>query len=173
MLQDVAAIATALGVTIVAVQLWYTRRQERVALEDRLTREYREITLRLPPEAFFDPREGMTSSQAPSFRHHLELDLHYIDLTNQQIFLRSQRRVSRRTWNMWREGIEDNLKYRPAFRGAWEYIDEHAWRSFMKVWSMTRDWDADPACWSPPWWDLSCSLRRRPRKLREEPFYPR
>jgi hypothetical protein len=93
-LSDIAAMATAAGVVLVAIQLWSSRRQTRTALEDELTKEYRQVALALPPEAFFDPPRGKPASE---FRDNRREYLWYIDLSNQQVFLRSQRRVSRGT----------------------------------------------------------------------------
>jgi hypothetical protein len=156
MLRDVASIATAIGVAIVALQLWYTRRQERVALEDRLTREYREITLKLPAEVFLE----IPGEPPPPFHEDLAIYLHYVDLTNQQAFLRSQRRISRRTWDLWRDGIRENLESRPAFREAWTYIRKNAGNGFNEVKAVTDSWDVDPALWDPPPWRVVSRLRR-------------
>jgi hypothetical protein len=158
-LSDFASLATALGVVLVAVQLWYSRQQARTALEDELSKEYREIALALPPEAFFDSGDG---EDVPEFATNLRDYLRYIDLTNQQVFLRSQRRVSRRTWRLWRDGIRDNLTQRPAFREAWCHLSARMGRSFDELKELTREWDVDPAWWDPPWW-------RRPfKRLRAE-----
>jgi hypothetical protein len=145
-LSDVVSIATAFGVVLVALQLWSGRRQTRTALEDALTKEYREIALAIPPEAFFDPPGGDPVTEFEEKRREY---LWYIDLTNQQVFLRSQRRISRGTWRQWRDGIEDNLRYRPAFRNAWSELSEQMARSFGELRRLQEDWDKDPAWWDP------------------------
>lgn len=63
-LSAVAELATAIGVVLVAVQLWYSRQGAKTALEDQLSIEYRDIALALPPEASFDPDAG---GEAPDF----------------------------------------------------------------------------------------------------------
>jgi hypothetical protein len=156
-LADLAALATALGVVGVALQLWYSRTQARTALEDGLTTEYREIVLNLPTDAFFEPSEART---ADGFMLHLRDYLRYVDLCNQQVFLRSQRRVSRKTWLLWRDGMEDNLTSRPDFLNAWAYLQQNMWRSFDELRRLAEDWDVDPGWWDPPWW------RRPVRRLR-------
>jgi hypothetical protein len=147
-LAALAEIATAAGVILVAVQLWIGRHQTRTALEDALSKEYREIALALPPAAFYDPPTG---KPIEAFDDHLREYLWYVDLSNQQVFLRQQCRVSRRTWRLWRDGIRDNLA-RPAFRNAWTQLSTHMARSFHELRRLEEDWDADPAWWDPPWW---------------------
>jgi hypothetical protein len=49
----------------------------------------------------------------------------YIDLTNQQVFLRRQGRITSETWHNWCEGIAHHFG-RPAFRDAWEQIRDKA-----------------------------------------------
>ena len=148
-LSDLAALATSLGVVLVAAQLSFARKQARTALEDELSKEYRDIALALPPEAFFDPATG---NDVQDFNADLPAYLRYIDLTNQQVFLRQQRRVSRRTWQLWRDGIYDNLAKRPTFAAAWLHLSERMRRSFHELRKLEEDFDADPAWWDPPWW---------------------
>jgi uncharacterized membrane protein YfbV (UPF0208 family) len=50
-IQDVASIATAIGVFFAAIQLWHTRARAITTFEDSLANEYREIVGRLPTEA--------------------------------------------------------------------------------------------------------------------------
>ena len=87
-LGDLASLATAAGVVLVAVQLVFGRLQRRTSFEDDLAREYRELAARLPAAAFFDvedPRRPL-----PPLEECLEHYVRYFDLSNQQVFLRME-----------------------------------------------------------------------------------
>lgn len=72
---------------------------------------------------------------------------HYIDLTNEQVFLRIQGRVTAATWRNWREGIEGHLS-RPAFQRAWEEIKLRAPESFTELRRLcASDFREDPKSW--------------------------
>jgi hypothetical protein len=56
----------------------------------------------------------------------------YIDLSNEQVFLRMYSRVSRSTWINWCEGIKTNLSHR-AFAQAWQIVKKQAVGSFEEL----------------------------------------
>jgi hypothetical protein len=130
--------------------------------EDDLAREYRELAARLPAAAFFDvedPRRPL-----PPLEECLEHYVRYFDLSNQQVFLRMERRVGRKTWGLWADGIRDNLE-RAGFHAAWEYIRRHSERSYNELASFYEHWSHDPAYWAPPIWRRPAkALRRAPNK---------
>jgi hypothetical protein len=141
-LGDLASLATAAGVVLVAVQLVFGRLQRRTSFEDDLAREYRELAARLPAPAFFDvedPRRPL-----PPLDECLEHYVRYFDLSNQQVFLRMEGRVGKKTWGLWADGIRDNLE-RAGFRTAWEYIRRHSERSYNELASLYDHWSHDPA----------------------------
>ena len=85
---DIAAVATAIGVGLTAWGLYLGRRQARVTFEDSITGDYREIVRRLPIEALLGQDVDETVIEASL------LDFYaYIDLTNEQIFLRAKGRI--------------------------------------------------------------------------------
>ena len=108
-------------------QLREPKQQAVTQFEDGLSREYRELTQRLPTEA-------LLGEELPEERYRETLDefFHYVDLSNEQVFLRLTGSVSLQTWNNWRDGIRNNLS-RPAFRRAWEEIKRRAPESFQEV----------------------------------------
>lgn len=117
-------MATALGVLIAGWQLWLAKRQAVTTFEDQLGGQYREIARRLPIEALLGETldERAYAEALPSFYH-------YFDLSNEQAFLHRQRRIRKRTWAEWREGIEQNLS-RPAFARAWAEVSARSPESF-------------------------------------------
>ena len=161
------SLATALGVLAVLVELAAGRRQRRTELEDGLSREYRTIAAALPPDALLDrPTTPANLNEVPNpgpDEAYLQLFLAYIDLCNQQVFLRMQRRISFATWKDWHWGIRDNLT-RERLAPAWSYIRMHAQSSFHELAELATCWHGDhddraprvayqdPALWERRWW---------------------
>lgn len=139
--QAIGSIATALGVFLAWWQLMHARRQARTVFEDALAKEYREIALRLPLGAMFE--------EEIDFEHHPEALVHfyhYIDLSNEQVFLRQNRRVCKQTWISWCGGIQSNLR-RPAFQKAWEEIKNRC-ADFQELRRLEKSgFRDDPASW--------------------------
>ena len=112
----IGSCATALAVGVAAVQIYYATRQEKTEFEDALTKEYREILVQLPTAVLLQ-REGAEEEVDRCF----PLFYRYIDLCNEQVFLRRKGRIRKSTWGDWCEGIQSNLQKR-GFREAWERI---------------------------------------------------
>lgn len=75
----------------------------------------------------------------------------YIDLTNKQIFLRLNGRISRATWLNWQDGIKSNLK-RPACAQAWARIKNGATGSFAELRKLEASgFEDDPLKWVAAW----------------------
>jgi hypothetical protein len=139
---DIAPIVTAIGVFIAVYQLWNTKRQAVTLFEDALTKEYREITGKLPTAALL----GEIIS-AELMRQHLPDFYRYFDLTNNQVFLRKIGRISPKTWQFWVDGIRTNLA-RPAFATAWADISRRAGADFSELKQLVVDgFNADPKTW--------------------------
>ena len=112
-LSALSSIATAVGVAVAAYQLFVTRRQATTTFEDTLNTQYRQAIERLPIEALFGEKLK-EQDQAELLPHFYR----YFDLCNEQAFLFSLGRVSKKTWENWEDGIRGNMA-RPAFRSAW------------------------------------------------------
>jgi hypothetical protein len=149
MLRDIALIFTAIGVVTGAASLLWARKQAQTGFEDSLAREYRDITRTLPIEA----RLGQPAppSGSPEFLAYIDGFFRYIDLTNEQIFLRQVGRVSGRTWAFWWSGIEANLGVdgRPGFLAAWEYIRSES-GEFDELARLLTENGSDPRHWRSP-----------------------
>jgi hypothetical protein len=143
LLRDVGALATAAGVAVGAYQLWLGRKQARTDFEDSLVSAYREIVSSLPVEALLD--EPLSDDDlAALLKRCRGVFYRYFDLTNEQVFLRQEGRVSPRTWENWRDGISHNL-HRNAFHCAWHDIEQNAQKDFQELRKLLRsDFGSDP-----------------------------
>jgi hypothetical protein len=104
-----------------------------------LTREYRELSRGIPVKAHLG--EELTKEE---FDAALSAIYQYIDLTNEQIFLRINGRIYKATWDNWVDGIQANFR-RPAFKQAWAYIQEHSKGSFDELRRLEKDgFSGDP-----------------------------
>ena len=140
---SVGSIATAVAVLLAAWQLHLGTIQARTEFEDELAREYRELARSIPPAVHLD-REVDGSD----FDHVFPALIHSVDLSNEQVFLRMNGRVSKVTWLNWRDGIQSNLR-REVFRRAWEEI-KAASTSFAELRRLEASgFSEDPWLWQP------------------------
>lgn len=143
-IQDPLSLATPASVLILAYQLWQRKKQFTTEFEDKLTDQYRDIVLEIPVEALLDDSDG------DRYEGDLIHYYRYLDLTNEQIYLRKEGRVSKVTWESWREGIEAHLE-RDDFKNAWEDIKDRT-KSFNELRGfMNDDCNDDPRYWDPGW----------------------
>lgn len=137
----IASVAGAAGVLFAFRQLRLSKLIAQTQFEDNLAREYRELAATLPVEALLGedlPDEEYMQAFPRLYR--------YIDLCNEQIFLRQQERVRPEVWNYWSSGIQSNLD-RPAFARAWREIRERC-DSFQELRRASDErFERDPACW--------------------------
>jgi hypothetical protein len=141
--ESVAALATAVGVSFAAYQLWQTHRQAVTSFEDTLAKEYRELAATLPTKALLE--QELTEKEA---LEGLDEFYHYFDLSNGQIFLRQIGRVSKKTWGFWSDGIRSNLR-RPAFKHAWQHVSSRVPNDFTELRRALReDFQKDPRSWN-------------------------
>jgi hypothetical protein len=143
-LGDVAALATAFGVALAAISLWRSEAHSQTQLEDRLAEQYRAITAELPLEALLGkpiPSHEMTNNLRAFYR--------YLDLSNEQVYLRMKGRVRRSTWREWSEGMRGNFR-RPAFKVAWTRIrTDTAKLDFDELArAVDEDFAHDPRSWT-------------------------
>lgn len=141
-LNEITALATTAGIFIAAWQLYLSQRQAAVAFEDSLANEYRKLASTIPTKAFLGEE-----LDASLLEKHIDEFYHYFDLCNSQIFLRQHGRVSKKTWNFWRDGIRSNLM-RPSFSMAWLYISQRATDDFSELKTLIdRNFLDDPKSW--------------------------
>ncbi len=142
LIQTIANVATAAGVFVAAWELLQAKKQDLIDFEDEFAREYRELAQKLPIKALLgdalDDREAQKA---------LRGFFHYVDLCNEQVFLRQNDRVSTSTWESWNRGMKSNLEL-PAFRAAWEEIKKRARTSFAELRRLeASNFQDDPVEW--------------------------
>ena len=132
----------AAGVMLVFWQIWLTKKQATTSFEDSMAKEYRELAAKIPTKALLG--EDLTEDE---YKDTFDEFYHYIDLSNEEIFLRQQNRVTKETWKYWLDGIESNLS-RPAFKRAWEEVKARNQDSFMELRRLEESsFQDDPLYW--------------------------
>ena len=144
-IQILAAIATVVGIPIVLFQLYLHSCQSVSTFEDQLTHEYRQIAAKIPVMAFlgqdFEP-EKYTDVREQIYN--------YLDLSNEQVFLRQMGRISTKTWTYWRDGIKSNLD-RKLFAQVWSDIKTYDNKQFQELQRLEKHFDIDPITWETNW----------------------
>jgi hypothetical protein len=144
LVSTLASVVMAVGVVFAWWEIRLTQKQAVMAFEDDFDREYREIIRQIPAKALL----GGDLDEA-EFGEAFRYLFQYIDLSNEQVFLRQIGRISPETWETWREGIEMNLRQR-AFKRAWEQIKAQASDTFTELQRLERSgFKEDPVSWKP------------------------
>jgi hypothetical protein len=136
----IASVATAVAVFFAWGQIRLTKQQAITQFEDGLGREYREIAQRIPVKALLGEE-----IEEKLYEEALDDFYHYIDLTNEQVFLRQNNRITLKTWENWCEGIKSNLS-RPTFKKAWTEIKSRATESFNELRRLEASGFKDDPC---------------------------
>ena len=138
----IAAIATAIGVAVAAWQIGQSRKLAQSSFEDSLDQQYRDLAHGIPVDALIG-RE-VAESQKTETR---ELVYNYLDLCNEQIFLRQKNRITVETWHDWCSGMESHLG-KPAFKAIWEEVKDQSPGSFSFLERLESDsFSSDPRRW--------------------------
>lgn len=134
--------ATVAAVLLGVRQLAEGRRQARTQFEDAMSREYRDLVQTIPTRALLG--EALSDAE---FADAFDELYRYVDLSNEQVFLRQKGRVSKDAWESWAAGMESNLAL-PTFRRAWAEIKEKAPGSFAELRRLeAKGFSVDPAAW--------------------------
>ena len=137
----IASLATAIGVCIAAWQIWESRKLVQTSFEDGLDQQYRHLAMNIPVDALIgksvDDEKGVLR----------EIIYNYLDLCNEQTFLRRKKRISKNRWEDWNTGIKDNLS-KPAFRVVWNEIKGTAPNTFTALEVLEKHkFEMDPTRW--------------------------
>lgn len=142
MFTAISSVATAFGVLMAVWQLWISRSLSQSAFEDSLAREYRDLVRKIPVDVLLG-REV----EAEKFTQVRELVFNYLDLTNEQTYLRGKGRIRRSTWHEWAEGARFNLNL-PMFQTVWKEVKQEAPDMFTELRRLdAENFNVDPRCW--------------------------
>lgn len=137
-----APYATLIGVIFAIYQFWRNVEQSKTSFEDSISKEYRDIFNNIPYKALIGKTLiGEEMTQASNVIYN------YIDLCNEQIFLRRTGRVREDTWNNWQEGMSINFSL-PIFL----YISEEVFKELPDSFTglkrvMSENYNTDPKNW--------------------------
>lgn len=139
----IASLATAVGVGIAAWQIWESRNLAQTTFEDSLDQQYRNLIMQIPVDVLLDKQTPVKKKEEVR-----EIIYNYLDLCNEQTYLRKKKRVTRPRWNTWCEGIRDNIN-KPAFKEVWEEVKLEAPASFSSLTQLEKEcFDCDPVKWN-------------------------
>ena len=138
----VASLATAIGVCIAAWQIWESRKLAQTSFEDGLDQQYRKLAMDIPVDILIG--KSINDDKKDDLR---EIIYNYLDLCNEQTYLRQKKRVSKHRWEEWNDGINDNLS-KPAFKEVWNEIKDKAPTTFTALDLLEKsEFKTDPANW--------------------------
>jgi len=107
--------------------------------EDSINKEYRDIIQRIPYKVLIG--EEVPSSEANAVHNEI---YNYMDLCNEQIYLRMSNRVSKKTWNNWQEGMKTNFELK-AFNDTSIQVFEKLPTNFSELQSVkVLNFSTDP-----------------------------
>ncbi|EPJ42945.1 MAG: hypothetical protein OFPII_44290 [Osedax symbiont Rs1] len=145
-----APYATTFGVIIAVWQLIKNNEQQRTSFEDSLNKEYREIVRRIPYKALIG--EELTISEKDTANNEI---YNYMDLCNEQIYLRISNRVRKNTWNNWQDGMQTNFSLKAFERTSTEVFKKLP-SNFLELKKVKRlGYKTDPKNWKRSEPDLS------------------
>ncbi len=137
-----ASVATAI---LVAVGVWEIRTGSKIAqaqFEDSLDQQYRKLSRDIPVDALI----GKDVPEA-HWLETRELIYNYLDLCNEQIFLRQKKRIRKDTWQDWCDGIRSHLE-KPAFQKVWGEVKTESATCFSFLERLEEEgFASDPATW--------------------------
>jgi hypothetical protein len=130
LIQTIVSVATVVAVVLTWLQLIQVRKQATTTFEDRLTEQYRRIMENIPTDIWLGAElKALDDGQRDRCRDAI---YRYIDLSNEEAFLHSKKRVTADTWIEWRKGIKTNMKL-PAFAEVWAEVNEKSPASFEEL----------------------------------------
>ncbi len=128
--QALASIATVILVILTWQQIRLVRKQATTTFEDSLAAQYRRIMESIPTDIWLGSQlktldiERQAQCRDAIYR--------YIDLSTEQAFLHTKKRVTDEAWNEWIEGIKGNMEL-PAFKEVWAEVVQKCPESFKEL----------------------------------------
>ncbi len=138
----VTSIATAVGVFLAAWQLWESRKLTQSSFEDSFDEKYRHLAYSIPVDALLSKKVKNENKQVAR-----EWIYNYLDLCNEQIYLRMKGRITYDRWIEWSKGIQQNLK-RPFFKEVLKEVEKDSLETFTYLERLLQEnYKNDPAKW--------------------------
>ena len=137
-----ASIATAIGVSIAVFELRESQKIAQTQFEDSMDQQYRELAKDIPVDALIGKR--VNDKQKLLTR---ELIYNYLDLSNEQIFLRKKKRIRYDTWLDWQAGIQSHLQ-KVEFKTVWDEVKAQSAGTFTSLERLEKmNFSEDPSKW--------------------------
>lgn len=128
--QALASVAAVVYVILTWHQIRLFRKQATTTFEDGLTAQYRRIMENIPTDIWLGSQlETLDAERKTQCRDAI---YRYIDLSNEQAFLHTKKRVTDEAWKEWIEGINGNIDL-PAFKEVWAEIRQKHPDSFKEL----------------------------------------
>ncbi len=130
LVQALAYIATVVYVILTWHQIKLFRKQATTTFEDSLTAQYRRIMESVPTDIWLgSPLKSIDEERQAQCRDAI---YRYLDLSNEQAFLHTKKRVTDEAWNEWIEGIKGNMEL-GAFKEVWAEVAQKFPDSFKEL----------------------------------------
>jgi len=140
---SIVSIFTSIGVLLAAFQLRVSSKIAQSEFEDSIDQQYRELAKGIPVDALIG--KSVSEDKKELTR---ELIYNYLDLCNEQTFLRKNKRVRKNTWIDWCAGIESNLE-KIEFDNVWSEIKQEAPKTFTFLEQLEKSrFQEDPSKWT-------------------------
>ena len=138
----IASSLTAIGVVIAAWEIRQGWKLSQTQFEDSLDQQYRELAKGIPVDALIG--KNVREEQKELTR---ELIYNYLDLSNEQVFLRQKNRIRKDTWLDWCSGINSHLG-KTEFQSVWQEIKAESPNTFSFLEKLeVTNFKGDPKTW--------------------------
>ena len=139
---SLVSITTAIGVLVAAFQLRTSSKIAQSEFEDAIDQQYRDLARGIPVDALIGKCVAEDKKELTR-----ELIYNYLDLCNEQIFLRRKKRIRKDTWVDWCTGMESNLS-KKEFAKVWLEIKTESPKTFTFLERLEKDkFIGDPLKW--------------------------
>lgn len=139
---NIVTIVTFVGIFVAYKHLKLTRDLAVANFENQLFMEYRRTIEKFPSSIMMgcEVNEDLMEELQDKFYS-------YVDLTNEQIYLRMSGKITHSTWIVWRDGIKYNLML-PAFKKSWDKVKKST-SSFQELRRFENEgFMSDPISWN-------------------------
>ncbi|MCD9541226.1 hypothetical protein GLP22_08400 [Photobacterium carnosum] len=139
---EISSIATALGVIVATWQIRESRKLAQATFEDAFNQQYRDLIYAIPVDALL----GIELSESESKKIR-ELIFNYLDLCNEQISHCHYKRIGKKRWKVWADGIQENI-HKPIFQDVWVEVKLSASDTFSFLERFEKEgFKSDPKGW--------------------------